>query len=232
MTSHPIIRPTRDGSLTVYSATYEQTYHSIHGALTEARHVFLKGTGVSQRFLDKKPTALLEVGLGTGMNFLLSASEALDSDSPLDYWALEHYPLPLSVFAQLQFEAFILRPELMAAYAGWLETMGHASAGDICTFSFRDTITLKVLIGDATTASLPHTLFHAVYLDAFSPNVNPELWTSRFLSFILNAMQSGGCLATYSARRLVRENLAAAGFTVHKRQGPPGKREMVIAIKP
>ena len=232
MPPEPTIRRTHDGSLTVYSPTYDQTYHSIHGALTEARHVFLKGTGVKDRLAAAQPTHLLEVGLGTGMNFLLTATEALDSNTPLDYWAFEQNPVPGSLLKQLQFDSFIHTRALLAAFWGWLDSMEHSSTGDTYTFAFKDIVTLRVLTGDATKASIPSNRFHAVYLDAFSPNVNPELWTPDFLSGIFAAMEPGGCLSTYSARRLVRENLAAAGFIVRKKQGPPGKREMVIALKP
>ena len=232
MSSEPTIRRTRDGSLTVYSPTYDQTYHSIHGALTEARHVFLRGTGILDRLANGNPTFLLEVGLGTGMNFLLTATEALYANTPLNYWAFEQHPMPLALFKQLQFDSFITQTGLLVAFSQWLTTLEEDQSRGTFTFEFQDILSLTVITGDATTASIPSSLFHVVYLDAFSPNVNPELWTPAFLSGIFTAMEPGGCLSTYSARRLVRDNLAAAGFLVRKKQGPPGKREMVIALKP
>lgn len=226
------IQPTSDGSNTVFSDVYGQTYHSTHGALTESILVFLDGSGVATRLNQQHSTCVLEVGLGTGLNFLLTASRALETNTRLEYWALEHTLLQSAFFAQLEFASCIEQPGLLEAFASWLGEMEQAPTRSSFTFSFDHSITFHVVQGDATQASLPRARFHAVYLDAFSPDVNPELWTEDFLRGILTSMEPGGCLSTYSARRMVRDNLAQAGFTVTKQPGPPGKREMVVARKP
>ena len=73
--------------------------------------------------------------------------------------------------------------------------------------------------------------FHAIYLDAFSPDTNPECWSPVFFSQLANALTRGGCLSTYSAKGDVRRAMLAAGLQVRKQAGPPGKREMLIAHK-
>jgi tRNA U34 5-methylaminomethyl-2-thiouridine-forming methyltransferase MnmC len=88
-----------------------------------------------------------------------------------------------------------------------------------------------LLLGDALDARLPSDC-HAVYQDAFSPDANPELWTAAFCTRLFDALAPGGALATYSAKRTVRDALAQVGFQVERLPGPPGKCHMVRALKP
>jgi len=92
------------------------------------------------------------------------------------------------------------------------------------------TISLTVVVGDASKAPLPEDC-DVVYLDAISPDSNPELWTPAFCRRLRDVLKPDGRLATYSVRRSVREALAEAGFEVCKRPGPPGKRECLVAIR-
>ena len=92
-------------------------------------------------------------------------------------------------------------------------------------------IRLNLILLDALQIKLPKDHFHAVYHDAFSPDMNPELWTVSFFRNIFDSMKTGARLATYSAKGEVRRTLLAAGFDVEKMAGPKGKREMLLAIK-
>jgi tRNA U34 5-methylaminomethyl-2-thiouridine-forming methyltransferase MnmC len=91
-------------------------------------------------------------------------------------------------------------------------------------------INLNLLLGNAEEADLPENFFDAVYLDAFSPNQNPELWTSIFFKHLKPSMKEGAKLSTYSAKGDVRRSLIEVGFEVFKSPGPKGKREMLVAI--
>jgi tRNA U34 5-methylaminomethyl-2-thiouridine-forming methyltransferase MnmC len=73
--------------------------------------------------------------------------------------------------------------------------------------------------------------YDLVYFDAFSPRVQPELWTTDIFKNIYEAMNEGGILVTYCSKGDVRRNLIAAGFTVEKIPGPPGKREMLRGVR-
>lgn len=221
------LRPTADGFATLYSARYGQTYHSCHGAGLEAQHVFLDGAGVAERLDTGKPTDVLEVGFGTGLNFMLTAQHALATNTPLTFTSLERDVLPAAALRALKY-AEHLGP-IAKALIDWRAALPDVVTPGPNRLAF-DAATLDLIVGDATEAALPRNC-DAVYLDAFSPDANPELWTPPFLQQLHDALRPGGRLATYSVRRSVREALAEAGFEVHKRPGPPGKRECLVAVR-
>lgn len=231
--SPPSVQITKDGSPTLFSERYQQTYHSKHGSLTESNHIFLEATGVRNRLQAGDSTRVLEVGLGTGLNFLLTAREALVSGTGLEYWAFEHTIISTATFASLKLDTCIQDTGLLDAFSEVLRALADAADDHMHSFAIRPSIQLHVLKGDALNVDLPDARYHAVYQDAFSPDVNPELWSSLFFQRIYATMHPGGRLTTFSVRRLVRDTLTAAGFQVQKRQGPPGgKRQMLLAIKP
>ncbi|MCB1757929.1 MAG: hypothetical protein KDJ38_20590, partial [Gammaproteobacteria bacterium] len=84
----------------------------------------------------------------------------------------------------------------------------------------------------ASTARIPADTFHAVYLDAFSPESNPELWRPAFLQTLFRSLLPGGRLVSYCVKGRVRRDLQMTGFDVFKTPGPPGKREVLIAQRP
>ncbi len=225
------VQPTADGSKTLFSAAYGQTYHSTNGALIEAEHVFLRGAGVAARLQAGQPTRVLEVGLGAGLNFWVSARCGLRHFARLDYVALENNPLPASTLARLDYGSLLGEP-VAGLWRRFLELPLWEMPPGEAVWAAGPCLQLTVIIGEATRARLPSGGYHAVYLDAFSPDVNPELWTPEFMARLYDALEPGGKLATYSARGAVRRALQAVGFAVNKQPGPPGKREMLVAMRP
>lgn len=221
-------RATDDGFATLYSTRYGQTYHSRHGAGTEARHVFLDASGAADRLAAGRPTRVLEVGFGTGLNFLVTAHAALDAGAPLTFVSLERDVLPAATLDALGHGAHF-DGSLSADLIAWRRRLPHAVPAGRYSFD-AGAVTLVLLVGDALGAALPEGC-DAVYLDAFSPDANPELWTVPFLRRLHAALRPAGRLTTYSAKGSVRRALAAAGFEVAKRPGPPGKREMTAATR-
>lgn len=222
-------RLTKDGSYTLYSEAYKQTYHSIHGSKAEAEHVFLRGAGVVDRLQNQQPTNILEVGFGAGLNFFLTADLALQNNTTLHYWAFEHNLLPTEVFRSLEYAALLTHPHLIDSFIHCRSQITNESG--VIKNHIHEGITLHLILDDATTAPLPPEHVQAIYLDAFSPDQNPELWTVDFLAQLYSCLSLDGKIATYSAKSLVRKNLIAAGFDVFKEPGPPGKREMLVGVK-
>ncbi len=213
---------TDDGSRTLYSERYGESFHSHKGALTESKHVFLQGTGVVARLERRHPTNLLEVGFGTGLNFFLTADIALKHGTELRYVALERDLLSAEAFASLGYGAHLERPEVLEHFLVWRRS-------ETGQFKFEG-VSLELLLGEATRQPFPENYFHAVYQDAFSPATNPELWSEVFLDRLHKALTRDGVLSTYCVKGAVRRRMQALGFEVEKRAGPPGgKREMLVA---
>ena len=216
---------TADGSRTLYSERYGESFHSDKGALTESKHVFLQGTGVVQRLEHHHPTHLLEVGFGTGLNFFLTADIALKYQTDLFYTALEKDLLSAEDLDSLGYEKYLEQPELLERFLAWRR------GGSNQPFEFRG-VRLELLLGEASEQTLSENAFHAVYQDAFSPHKNPELWSEAFLGGLRQALTDDGILSTYCVKGAVRRRMQALGFSVEKRSGPPGgKREMLVARK-
>jgi len=114
------LRPTADGSYTLYDPEVDQTYHSSRGAIAEARYVYLGASGAARRLAEGEELRVLEVGLGTGMNLLLTLDAATSGGALLHYRALERRPPPAEQVRRMELGRFLERPELVDA---WLEIL-------------------------------------------------------------------------------------------------------------
>ena len=225
-------RRTADGVDTLYSSQYDQTYHSTFGALVEAEQVFLSGAGVKERLAAQKPTRVLEIGFGTGLNFFLTAHHSRHNQTRLHYVALEQHLLPVEWLARLNHSLQL--PEaanLRRMFIAWRSGLPHPCPPGSYHWPADETLRLDLVIGDATQVAIPNHAYHAIYLDAFSPDANPELWTVDFFARLVEVLAPGGRLATYSVKGAVRRGLQGVGFQVQKVPGPPGKREILIATR-
>ena len=223
---------TEDGSATLFSPAYGQTFHSSKGALQEARHVFLEASGVLEKLTLRQSVRVLEVGFGTGLNFFVSADAALKTGAELKYTALERTLLSAEVLEGLAYEAHLEHPEMIEAYLEFRSSFPATVPDGVCEWAFGG-VRLELRVGEALEQRFVDATYNAVYQDAFSPDANPELWTESFFTTLYQALQPGGLLVSYSVKGEVRRCLKRVGFTVQKRPGPPGgKREMLVAVKP
>lgn len=223
---------TADGSQTLYSERYAQTFHSDKGAITESKHVFLAASGVTERLERSLKTTILEVGFGTGLNFFLTADLALQNKAELSFVSLEQSLLPSHTVKDLNYQAALKFPELLEAYISFRNSLAETPEQGRYIFSY-EKVRLELLLGEATEQDLGENRFDAVYQDAFSPDANPELWSEAFFTQCFQALKIDGKLTTYSVKGDVRRRLQALGFRVEKLPGPVGgKREMLRAIKP
>jgi len=230
---------TGDGSLTLRHPDNEETYHSTFGALTESTSVFLQNSGTLARLKKGVATRVLEIGFGTGLNFLLTAKAAQAADCPLEYVAVEIDPIADNAFSELLIANFPDQHQLVensiAAVKGFKNLASPASPSakdrfgtDQDLIAVGKSVKLQLIIGDAITVPLGCG-FNAVYLDAFSPKNNPQLWTAPFLNKLREVLAADALLVSYCVNRQFRDGLTEAGYQWRKVEGPPGKREVLIA---
>ncbi len=225
------ILTTRDGSRTLYSRQYQQSFHSVHGALTEARHVFLEGSGTEELLKTQQEVSVLEIGFGTGLNWLITASAARRYRVRLTYTALDKQIPSAELLSQLGYGDLIGAPSLAATIEEWRKTFSSEVPYGTYNLPHEHDSTLQLCIGEATGAILPDRSYDSIYFDAFDPGANPELWVPEFFRQLYKALRTGGCFATYSVAGHVRRALTASGFFVVRQPGPPGKRQVLAAWK-
>ncbi|WP_232341440.1 tRNA (5-methylaminomethyl-2-thiouridine)(34)-methyltransferase MnmD [Hymenobacter ginkgonis] len=224
------VRATADGSPTLYVPALDEHYHSRHGAAQESRHVFLAAglaavmaAGLGQP--GQLPLRLLEVGLGTGLNALLTLAAAQQAGVAVAYDGYETVPLPPATVAALA-PQWAADPALSRAFAQ-LHAAPWGEADDLAPgFS------LTKIQAPVQAASLPAGYYNLFYFDAFAPEKQPELWTAEVFATLYAAAAPGAVLVSYCAQGQFRRNLRAAGWLTEKLPGPPGKREMTRARKP
>ena len=219
------IRQTKDGSNTLYVPALNEHYHSVHGALQESQHVFIKH-GLEHVLSSKKDIKVLEIGFGTGLNAILTYPFALAQKAFIQYDTLEKFPLTQDVVEQLHYEKLILNPELHDVFvqmhgAPWNEPV------DIIPY-----FSLQKIHETLEEFVVPSSYYDVVYFDAFAPEKQPELWTDEMFAKLYKATRPGGVLVTYCAKGSFKRSLRAAGYDVEALPGPPGKREMTRGTKP
>jgi tRNA U34 5-methylaminomethyl-2-thiouridine-forming methyltransferase MnmC len=224
------VRTTADGSPTLYVPALDEHYHSHHGAAQESRHVFIAAglaplleVGLGQPGTD--PLHLLEVGLGTGLNALLTLKAAVAAGAHLVYDGYETYPLSDEAVAALR-QQWESQPALSQAF----DSLHNAAWNDV--FRLHEHLLLDKLQEPIQAADLPASYYDLIYFDAFAPEKQPELWTEALFAKLYAAAAPGAVLVSYCAQGQFRRNLRAAGWLTEKLPGPPGKREMTRARKP
>ncbi|GAB4294599.1 MAG: tRNA (5-methylaminomethyl-2-thiouridine)(34)-methyltransferase MnmD [Marinilabiliales bacterium] len=210
---------TEDGSHTLYNRKINESYHSRFGAITESKYIFIDN---GLKSLKDNKINVLEIGFGTGLNAYLTCLYAIDKKLSINYTAVEKYPLQFDIFNKLNYSDILKKDKS-------LFTKLHLSPYNARYF-FNSNFWLYKLHVDINDMHLTEN-YHLVYFDAFSPDIQPELWTETVFSNIYNNMMKNGILITYSAKGKVRRVLKSVGFIIETLPGPPGKREITKAIK-
>jgi tRNA U34 5-methylaminomethyl-2-thiouridine-forming methyltransferase MnmC len=222
MSSLKIIE-THDGSHSLLNEQLNETYHSVHGALQESRYVFIQqGLAVVNRNLGKSAINILEVGFGTGLNAFLTAQSAADDGLTIHYTTLEAFPIEESIWSKLNYAESANSKSLFERlhHADWDKSIEITSG-----------FHLQKLHTTLQEVVLEKNQFDLIYFDAFAPNKQPEMWELSVLQKIADAMKSGGVFVTYCAKGQLKRDLNSLHLKVETLQGPPGKREMVRAVK-
>jgi len=214
---------TGDGSPTLFVPELDEHYHSIHGAFNESMHVFINA-GLLQKTNTLQPINLLEIGLGTGSNVLLTNSIVNKLNIHVNYDALEPFPIDsgtITALANFGFDKFDSSPEAFLQL--------HQQNPEI---PLQLSLQLTFTVYHQTLESIQfNKRYDLIYFDAFGPRVQPEIWSQANFEKLYQAMHKDAILVTYCAKGEVRRTMQAAGFMVEKLPGPPGKREMLRATK-
>jgi len=211
---------TEDGSHSYYMCDLGESYHSVHGAIRESRHVFID-SGL-KLLGGRKEINILEMGFGTGLNALLSMIFSIDHKVTVNYETVELYPLDIEEARDLNYPDALNFPRkdfLLLHQSGWGKTTEI-----IRGFNF-----LK--IKDDISTYAPVNQYDLVFFDAFSSDAQSHLWEKTIFMRLFEAMNYGGILTTYSAKGSLRRILLDIGFKVEKIPGPPGKRHITRAKK-
>lgn len=213
---------TADGSHSLEHSGLNETYHSIHGAIRESQHVFIKN-GL-EYFVSRSGGVIdiLEVGFGTGLNALLTLRQVLEKGLNVNYTTIEAYPLESDIWSKLNYTASLGLQE-------YFEALHQATPDTVNTIvpGFR----LLKLFALLEQVDLEGHMFDVMYYDAFAPNKQPEMWTLPMLKKVTDRLKNGGVWVTYSAKGSLKRDLKALGLSVETLPGPPGKKEMIRAVK-
>ncbi len=215
---------TGDGSITIHLPEWNEQYHSKHGALAEARHVFISsGLHFLRNNNVDAPVRILEIGFGTGLNAFLTLLDSQLQGYEVEYTGVEAYPVSEEEIEKLNYAE--LASGSQDVFKRMHELPWEIPAELLPGFQLLKQKKFFSEINNTDT-------YHLVYFDAFGPRVQPELWTEEIFGKMFRAMKEGGVLVTYSAKGSVRRAMQAVGFEVERLPGPPGKREMLRAVKP
>ena len=209
---------TNDGSKTIYLEDLDETYHSIHGAVQEAMHVFIEN-GLKYVASNKKEITIFEMGFGTGLNALLTAIYAYENNVEITYVGLEAYPVEWRVVEELDYLSQVQHSK----GAEFLKKI-HQVAWEKHQEIHQNFRLLKKKGRLEDQPEIP--AIDLVYYDAFGPRAQAELWNQEHFEYLAKNCQTNAVLVTYCAQGQFKRNLKAAGWQVERLPGPPGKREM------
>ena len=218
---------TRDGSHTVYSSQFDQHYHNPNGAVAESRYVFFEQTDLLEALRTEEKITILEIGFGTGLNLMLLLDYYLaeDSQTKIQYYSVEGFPLSPETVSNFNYDSYLDHPEAVDTVTDIFRTLSEGSNH----FDIHPNITVHLFNGlfdDFNPDSLQADyLFH----DAFSPNANPDLWTGEVFKKLKELSSESVVLSTYCAASKAQGAMAWAGWKIGKTRGALGKREMIIS---
>lgn len=217
---------THDGSHSLYLPALNETYHSIHGAIQESQHVFIRmGLHFYLDLHRNNKVKILEVGFGTGLNALLTFKDLSKKKIKTWYDTIEPFPIEEDVWSKLNYVEQLKMDNEQDIYgqmhrASW-ETKTELGEGYLFT-------KLKSKLEEI---ELQDNHYDLIFFDAFAPNKQPEIWQLPQLIKVVESMKEGGVFVTYCAQGQFKRNLKEAGLEIESLPGPPGKKEMVRGVK-
>jgi tRNA U34 5-methylaminomethyl-2-thiouridine-forming methyltransferase MnmC len=235
---------TEDGSSTLYNHSKQEHYHSIHGAVQESVHVFINA-GLQHMLKSRQKLSILEIGFGTGLNALLTLDFVLTFNSQadssvsfktttlssesniaeLEYTGVEPLTIDSDLVQKLDYTNYLHNGLLEESFM----KMHLLASGE--SILVNQVFQFRKLITKFQDNKFEGNKFDLVYFDAFSPVVEPDLWTLGVFKSLYEIMNPGGVIVTYCSKGAVRRTMQECGFKTERLPGPPGKHEMLRATK-
>ena len=215
---------TSDGSHSIHNDKINETYHSIHGSIAESNHVYINSG--FKYILDRgkeKDISVLEIGFGSGLNFLLLKKYIEKKRLSIYYHTIEPFPLPEDIYKKLNYVK-LLGDDLRDVY----HTIHNLDEKEI---KIGNDITFRKSIKTLEEVSLENNYYDTIFFDAFAPSKQPEIWSFQNLSKVYNSMKKDAVLVTYCSSSKFKKTLNDVGYKVDVLRGPVGKKEMVRASK-
>lgn len=252
-TDNRSLHRSKDGSHTLYSSRFRQYYHNPNGAIAESRHVFFDTPGWLESAPPGEPFHLFEMGFGTGLNLLvlLESLGRMPRPPQIVYHAVEAYPLTPRQAATLNYQELLDLPDhpepegnselFDSPERTRPESPERSDTPELPANLFNDlqpgknerritpSLTLDLYVGRFDHYPGPSEPLGMIFFDAFSPDVNPELWTEEVFRKLAGWSAPVALLATYGAASSARAAMAAGGWHIARAKGALGKREMTIA---
>jgi tRNA U34 5-methylaminomethyl-2-thiouridine-forming methyltransferase MnmC len=210
---------TKDGSHSFFVPELSETYHSKHGAITEAKHVFIKNGLLAA---NKNKVNILEVGFGTGLNALLTMQKVKQQNLNVFYNSLEPHPLEKQEYIKLNYAVLLNCPQedfINLHKSEWGKEIKLSE-----NFTLYKT-------EESVRNFKTEKKFDIIYFDAFAPEKQAEMWTKTVFEKMYCLLKENGFLVTYCAMGVVKRTLKSVGLEVETLEGSPGKREMIRANK-
>ena len=215
---------TADGSNTLFNETIGENYHSKHGALQESLHVFV-GAGLKKamEIANGQALSVLEIGFGTGLNYLLSLNHCVKAEQPMSYTGIEAFPISPAELQSTEYGSYVPAQLWNSLIEHYEQVIGH----QVTLFENQ-----QLEIAHTTLADFERSQpFDLIYYDAFSVQHQPEMWTDEVIAHTCSFLKTGGIFVTYAITGNLKRALKKAGMTIEKLPGAPGKREMLRATK-
>ncbi|WP_313578779.1 tRNA (5-methylaminomethyl-2-thiouridine)(34)-methyltransferase MnmD [Chishuiella sp.] len=229
-----IIQETEDGSKTIFIEDLNETYHSKHGAVQEAFHVFINN-GLKYFESDNDLIRIIEIGLGTGLNAFITLLEAEKLQKPIEYVGIEKYPVLDEEFQLINFfdDVFKFYPEFEDRKKEFIEFYHQLFYSQWSSWkTISPYFKIKKVEEDFfNIQKIGEQNFDLVYFDAFGSRVQPELWEKELLEIVDSVMNEKCIFTTYAAKGSIKRGLKDLSYNVNKFPGPPGKREMMVGFK-
>lgn len=219
-----ILTQTADGSNTLFNEEIGEHYHSAHGALQESKHVFINaGLKHTLEKSRNQEVSILEIGFGTGLNFLLSYAHCEEISKKLHYHSIEAFPLSPETIVSTGYNQYVPQQ----AWNSFYEKYERAINNEVDLSAH-----CKLRISHTTLQNFTtQKRFDLLYYDAFSVRHQPELWTNEVIAHACSFLKPGGIFVTYAITGNLKRAVKACGFEIEKLPGAPGKREMLRAHK-